>query len=85
MRKTIIYILGFILICFLIPIIFTHRNEIKEVMQVDIQVENNDGGTQISTETKTVNLLHTGTGEVETLNLDQYLYRCGFCRNASKF
>lgn len=74
MRRVLTYILGFVLICFLIPIIFTHRNDIKEVVQVEKQEAIKEIGTAISTETKTVNLLHTETGEVETLNLDEYLY-----------
>ena len=69
MRKIIIYILCLILICFLIPILFT-KKESKEVALVEKEVveENYNYGKY-----NKIKLLHTKTKEVEEIELDNYL------------
>lgn len=76
MRKIIIFSIVLISLCFLIPIIFTQKfktvessivetqKEIEEIM-VD-QSYNYDDFTNIK-------LLHTNTGQIEEVNLDEYL------------
>lgn len=75
MRKVLIYILGFVFLCFLIPIIFTKRPE-KEVIaksEEEGKKEQNENIEKEKSNTK-VKLLHTETGEVEEINLEEYLY-----------
>jgi len=79
MRKIIIYILCFVLVCFSIPIIFTNRPETKQTtapsentQNENVVVENSE--TYTYTKYGTVKLLHSETGEVEELELDEYLY-----------
>lgn len=74
MKKILAYILGFVLICFLIPIIFGKKPE-------NIQVNSNtniigEAESQIidSGKYSNVNLLHSNTGEIETLSMEEYLY-----------
>lgn len=77
MRKILIYILGFVLLCFLIPIIFTKRPEkaVVAINEVSKENENNQNGNKTDTKTPTmVKLLHAETGEVEELEMDKYLY-----------
>ena len=69
MRKILIYILLLIFLCFLIPIIFTHKNEIINVVN---EKEDNDIKYDYGN-LSTVSLLHSKTGEIETLDLDTYL------------
>ena len=84
MKRLFIYIFIFVLICFFIPVVFTRKS--KEVI---IQAETN----QVVEENQgyeykkygTVRLLHNATGEVQELNMDEYLYRSCCSRNASKF
>ncbi len=77
MKRIIIFCLVLILLCFLIPIIFTSRfdtlqtfseeesiTDIEE-LKVDISYDYNDYTT--------IKLLHTETNEVEEVNLDEYL------------
>lgn len=75
MRKILLYILGFVLICFTIPIIFTNR---KKVEPAENPVETNniqkDTEGYAYTNYGTVRLLHTATGEIENLPMDEYLY-----------
>ena len=69
MRKVILYTLGFVLICFAIPIIFTKKT--------DIQITDNDkdsNETHTYQKYGTVRLLHIASGEIETLSMDEYLY-----------
>ena len=75
MRKIIIYILGFVLICFTIPIIFTKGKEAKPT-ENPVEAETKEENQEEYTYAKygTVRLLHNETGEVETLEMDNYLY-----------
>ena len=75
MKKIIVYIISFVLICFIIPIIFTNSFKIKEVMADNKEEINND--TNVSYDYgkyNKVKLLHGSTGEREELDLDEYLY-----------
>lgn len=86
MRRIIIYVLGFVLLCFTIPIIFTNKpkeNEVEVALEENTIQEENKLYTY--TNYGTVRLLHSQTGEVETLAMDEYLYRSSICRDASKF
>ncbi len=73
MKKILLYILCMVFLCFLIPILFTQRNNLKETV-VDSQIEENE---EIITydygQYNTVKLLHAKTGEVEEIELDNYL------------
>ena len=73
MKKVLLYILCMVFLCFLIPILFTKKSEPKEIkssVEIEYKEEPNlyDYG-----EYNKVKLLHTKTGEVEELELDQYL------------
>lgn len=72
MKKYIIYLLVFITLCFLIPIIFTKSFETE---QVDVaQSEVIQPSTYDYKKYQTVKVLHTKTNKVEEFNLDEYLY-----------
>lgn len=70
MKKVILYFFIIILICFLIPVIFTTKFKVEEVSNNKKNVENQkyDYG-----EYNTIKLLHTETNEVEEVALDDYL------------
>ncbi len=75
MRKVIIYILGFVLVCFSIPVIFTNRPETEQIVasgEVNTVIENNE--PYVYQNYGTVRLLNTETGQVETLAMEEYLY-----------
>lgn len=70
MRKIFIYILCLVLLCFLIPILFTKREVIKEIISQEKEEvqEKYDYGKY-----NKIKLLHASTGEIEELDLDTYL------------
>ena len=71
-KKYIIFLLIFIFLCFLIPVIFTKTFEAKPA---DIeQKEIIEPSTYDYKKYKTVKVLHTKTKKVEELKLDEYLY-----------
>lgn len=73
MKKLILYVLGFIMLCFSLPIIFTKRiptNEIETAINENTIIEE----AIENKENVTVKLLHTKTGEIEELQMDEYLY-----------
>ncbi len=80
MKKIIVYILGFVLLCFLLPVIFTQKQQKMDVGTStnnenaiqNTEPEKNEEPTQ--TENRTVKLLHAKTGEIEELPMDEYLY-----------
>lgn len=73
MKKIFIYILCLVLFCFLIPILFTQKNKKEQtVMSNDIEEKNNEV-TYDYGQYNTVKLLHSKTGEVEEIGLDEYL------------
>lgn len=68
MKKIIILILLMVLFCFALPIIFTKRYESQ---QVGSKVEENEYDYK---QYNTIRLLHAETGEIEEINIDEYLY-----------
>lgn len=75
MRKILLYILGFVLICFTIPIIFTNKKKVQ-LTENPVETNNVQQNTEEYTYTNygTVKLLYTATGETEDLPMDEYLY-----------
>lgn len=70
MKKIIVLILVFVLICFALPIIFTKQYKTQETAIVKDEQKNEYDYKQYST----IKLLHSETGEIEEINLDEYLY-----------
>ncbi|MBO5479345.1 MAG: SpoIID/LytB domain-containing protein [Clostridia bacterium] len=78
MKKIVIMIIVLVQIIFLIPVIFTKKFDTKEV-----SAKTEENKNEIVEETKnteydygnyqTIHLLHQKTGEVEEVNLDEYL------------
>ena len=71
-KKYIIYLLIFIFLCFLIPVIFT--KSFKTESTYVAQNETIKPSTYDYKEYKTVKLLHSKTNKVEEIDLDEYLY-----------
>ena len=88
MKKILIYLLNFVIICFLIPILFTNRNSVIDVIAKYSNEENKNGislENNISTdeeipkeydyrEYNEIKLYHSKTNEIEKIALDEYLY-----------
>ena len=73
MRKILLYILCMVFLCFLIPILFTQRNNLKEMVVYNQMEEKEEVITFDYGQYSTVKLLHTETGEVEEIGIDNYL------------
>ena len=74
MRKILLYILCMVFLCFLVPILFTKKSEPKKIKSnVEIEYKEDNNLVYDYGEFNKVKLLHTKTGEVEELELDQYL------------
>lgn len=72
MKKVLMIILSFVLLCFIIPIIFSNKKQVevaKEIEKEELSQENYEYNKY-----KTVKLLHKETGQVEELAMDEYLY-----------
>lgn len=83
MKKIILCILIFVLLCFCIPIIFTNnkiQNVAKEIATntdnepIENQNENEKESTYDYKNYQTIKLLHAATNEIEEIKLDEYLY-----------
>ena len=76
MKRVLLYILTFVLLCFMIPLIFTKRPETEKTAFEGQQNTNIIEEKQSSTNTNygTIRLLHTETGEIEELPMNEYLY-----------
>lgn len=77
MRKVLLYLIVFIQIVFLIPVLFTKRFNTEQAVattenniEEQVMVENNYDYKNYNT----IKLLHTSTNEVEEVELDEYLY-----------
>ena len=70
MKKIITLILIFVLTCFMLPIIFTKKYDAQETTTALQEQKNEYDYKQYNT----IKLLHTETGEIEEINLDEYLY-----------
>ena len=72
MKKICIYALCLILMCFLIPILFTRKLKTEETIiekvEEEFQEEKHDYGKY-----NKIKLLHSNTGDIEELDLDTYL------------
>lgn len=80
MRKVLLYLLIIILLCFILPAIFTKRfNIVKTMASIvnDIKEENKIEEVKIAdydySNYTNVKLLHTSTNEIEEVKLDEYL------------
>lgn len=77
MRKIIIYILGIVLVSFLIPIFFTNVKEIEvnsENIENETNIENQEQANKYEYKNyNTIKLLHNSTNEIEEIKLDDYL------------
>lgn len=74
MKKIFLYIIGFVLICFIIPFIFTKQFEYVEVVADDSIKPSEESTPYDYKNYNTIKLLHTKTNEIEEINLDEYLY-----------
>ena len=70
MKKIILLIIIFVLVFFAIPILFTKRNIVKDTIT---KIEE-PASTFDYKKYSTIKLLHTKTGEIEELALDEYIY-----------
>lgn len=73
MKKLCMYIIFISLLCFIIPLIFVQEFKSKEVIAEEKEeqssiIQYNYRGYE------TIGLLHAKTGEIEKINLDEYLY-----------
>lgn len=82
MKKILIYLLSFILIIFIIPALLTRRtspvnsNEKisnQEEQNIENQIQTSNQNEYNYSKYGTISLLHKKTGEVEQVNLDEYL------------
>ena len=73
MRKILLYILCMVFLCFLIPILFTQRNNLKEMVVYNQMEEKEEVITFDYGQYSTIKLLHAETGEVEEIGIDNYL------------
>lgn len=76
MKRLLLYIIGFVLICFIIPFIFTKKfeNQTEDVVVENIEEKKNDSSDYDYKNYSKIKLLHTKTNEIEEIPLDQYLY-----------
>ena len=83
MKKAIFYIIWFITIVFILPVIFTTSPKSQEtIAQEENQTQSTEENNNIKTEDmnpyylkyQKIKLLHTGTGEIEELDMNEYLY-----------
>ena len=79
MRKTLIFILGIVIISFVIPIFFTDtklKDVISSVSELPIETLPKQEQAKIEYEYSnynTIKLLHSKTNEIQEVNLDEYL------------
>lgn len=79
MKRIFIYVILIVFICFLVPLIGVYKFENEEIAS-SVTLEENVSNQNIATdvydykEYNTIKLLHSETGSVEELKLDEYLY-----------
>ena len=73
MKKIMLYILAVVGICFLIPIFFTVKFKIKEVINQEPEIPELEVEKYSYSDFGTIKLLHAKTGEVEEKSLDDYI------------
>lgn len=69
MKKVLFYLIFVIILIFTMPIVFTNEFKTEETATTDVVEEKFDYG-----EYSNIKLLHTETGEIEEVDLDNYLY-----------
>ena len=82
MKKILLYILSFIILFFILPIIFTitPKAETEEVVSNIENVTQEQPEQEVETtiydyqKYKTIKLFHSGSGQIEELPIDEYLY-----------
>lgn len=80
MKKIIVYMLAFTLLTFAIPIIFVNPFKVEEAVAPEAEIQNTEPIVEAVEanynyrEYNTIKLLHTATGEIEEMNLEEYLY-----------
>ena len=90
MKKFLLYFCGFTIVFFIAPAICTatpkknnqqeqpqneNNEQLQEQSQEQLQtMESTEENTQEQQENRTIRLLHATTGEIEEVNLDEYLY-----------
>ncbi len=82
MKKAIFYIIGFIIIVFILPVIFTTSPKSQETIAQEENQKQDTEEKNIKTEDmnpyylkyQKIKLLHTETGEIEELDMNEYLY-----------
>ena len=73
MKKVLLYILCMVFLCFLIPILFTQKNNIKKTKEDNKkEIENKDSKNDYG-KYNTVKLLHVSNNKIEEIELDNYL------------
>ena len=83
MKKILIYFIGFILICFILPVICTRTLEVENLNTIakeEIEAQSTEEKEETPNrevydyrEFNTIKLLHMETGEIEESHLDEYL------------
>ena len=82
MKKILIYLMFFILVCFIIPAMLTRRSALTVAQESDnLNVQQNEEANNNVEKVQnyeyskygTINLLHKKTGEIEQVKLDEYL------------
>ena len=80
MKKILLYLVGFIIIFFIIPVLLTispkKENVEETISNIDKNLEETDNKQEQYDyqKYKTIKLLHTENGQVEEVNIDEYLY-----------
>ncbi len=79
MKKILAYVLIFVLVCFLIPVVLTKKTGKQVNTNIYVNEQNNSEVAENTAEYNynkynTIKLLHTKTQEIEEIKLDEYLY-----------
>ena len=73
MKRILVYIVGFILLCFTLPILLTNTEAKKTSKEQDNSFKIVES-TYDYKDYQTIKLLHSETGDIENIKLDEYLY-----------
>ena len=79
MKKILAYVLIFVLVCFLIPVVLTKKTGKQVNTNIYVNEQNDSEVAENTAEYNynkynTIKLLHTKTQEIEEIKLDEYLY-----------
>ena len=79
MKKIVLYVFIFVLVCFLIPVVLTKKTGKQVNTNIYVNEQNNSEVAENTAEYNynkynTIKLLHTKTQEIEEIKLDEYLY-----------